>query len=63
MITKNEIEYEKLILDIGSNIHLRNKIKFNLIKNIPITSLFNTKNYVKNLEKEYKKIYTNYLNQ
>ena len=62
MITKNEIEYEKLILKIGLNVTLRNKLKFDLIKNIRNASLFNTSQYVKYLEKGFKKAYEMGLN-
>ena len=51
------LNMKNLILEIGSNISLRNKLKFDLIKNIRDANLFNTSLYVKNLEKGLKKVY------
>lgn len=54
LITKSEEEYFNLAFKLATNKTVYKKIKEALIQNIKIQALFNTKKYVRNLEKGYQ---------
>tara|TARA_B100000700_G_scaffold25368_1_gene24453 strand:+ start:16710 stop:18779 length:2070 start_codon:yes stop_codon:yes gene_type:complete len=54
LIVSNEEEYFKLAFDIATNAEKYKKIKNDLKEKLKTASLFNTKKYVKNLEKGFE---------
>jgi len=61
LITKNEQDYEKLILELALKPEKLNKIKNKLHKNRLSSPLFDTEKYTKDLENGYQKVYQNYV--
>ena len=57
LTAKNYDEYSKLAINYSKNKSEFKKLKSNLNKNVKSTPLFDTKNYTKNLEKAYLKIW------
>jgi predicted O-linked N-acetylglucosamine transferase (SPINDLY family) len=62
LITTTESEYENLIIDLAKNKEQLERVKRQLANNRDIYPLFDTKQYVKNLEKIYRVAYDRYLN-
>ena len=60
LITKNEKEYENLILKLAKDHKKIKEIKNKLKKNRLTKPLFDTKLYAKNIESAYTKIYERY---
>ena len=54
LIVSNEIEYFDLAYKIAKNNNIYNQIKLNLKNNLETTALFNTRRYVKDLERGYE---------
>ena len=63
MITKNQNDYESLILDLAVDKNKLSMIKEKLKKNISNLPLFNNQLYARNFEKGLKLIYSDYLNK
>ena len=62
LITYNLEEYKKLAIKLSENKKYYNDIKMKIEKNRLNCNLFNTKKYTKGLEKEYSKLYNNFVN-
>ena len=54
LITHNEEEYERLAIELASNKKFMKEIKNKVLQNKTKSKLFNTKEYVKDLEKAFK---------
>ncbi|MDA9164980.1 tetratricopeptide repeat protein [Alphaproteobacteria bacterium] len=63
LITKNEKDYEKLILELALKPVKLNKIKNKLHKNRLSSPLFDTEKYTMHLENGYQKVFQNYINR
>ena len=60
LITKNDEEYENLIIDLANNPQQLSKIKNKLVANRLTTPLFDTELYTKHIENGYQKAYERY---
>lgn len=59
LITNSKEEYQRLAIKLASNPSELQRIKYKLVKNLKISTLFDPKIYTKNLESIFKKIYHN----
>lgn len=62
LITYSQKEYESLAVELATNPQKLNTLRSKLLSNRLTAPLFNTKLFVKNLEKEYIKMWENYKN-
>ena len=62
LITYNYDDYKNMALKLSNNKTYLNKIKHQLKKDRLTSSLFDTKQYTKNLEDIYSNLYTNFKN-
>jgi len=62
LITSNLVEYEQLAIDLGNHPEKIKALKIKLEENRFTSPLFNSKVFTKNLERSYKQIYDDYLN-
>ena len=62
LITYTEEEYESLICDFAEKPKMLQAIKEKLSNNRLSTPLFDSELYTKNIERAYKQVYQNYLN-
>ena len=60
LITNNEVEYEKLALELATNSEKLSSIKHRLAVNRSSKPLFNTEQYTKHLEDGYQRAYQRY---
>ena len=60
LITKNEHDYEMLILELATNPSKLSKVRKKLAANLLEQPLFDTEQYTKHLEDGYKQAYQNY---
>ena len=60
LITKNEHDYEILILELATNPSKLSKIRKKLAANLPKQALFDTEQYTKHIEDGYQQAYRNY---
>jgi protein O-GlcNAc transferase len=60
LITKSQVEYESLAIELATNPEKLNDIRNQLLNNRLTTPLFDTPLFVKNLEIAYIKMYQNY---
>ena len=63
LITKNELEYEALLLELATKPKRLSEIKEKLAKNRLTTPLFNTKLFTKNIENGYQQAYQQYFDK
>ena len=63
LITDNNKDYQLLILDLAKNPNKLKKIKEKLNKNRLTKPLFNSKQYTKNIEEGYKRVYQLYVDK
>ena len=61
LITKSTEEYEKLAIDLATNLEKLNSIKLKLKKNKLQKPLFNTEIFTRNFEEGLEKVYENYV--
>ena len=63
LITYNLEDYKSKALYLSNNKDYLNKLKNKIIENRFSSKLFNTENFTKNLEDEYKKLFLNFKNK
>ena len=61
LITKSIEEYEKLAIDLATNLEKLNSIKLKLKENLLRKPLFNTELFTRNFEESLEIIYKNYV--